>query len=130
MVLGRIGPEAERQGIGVFIKMLGADTIEDRRTALESLAKLGPKASSAIPALIALAEGMEAAPARSDDSNLAFLIFRTIHQVGNGDDPLLVDALVRMLKSKDGRPTARERRWPWVISARRQRAWSPPLSLR
>ena len=106
-VLGRIDREAERQGIGLFIEMLGADTIEARRTALETLAKLGPKASSAIPALIKLAEGMEAAPSQPDDSNLAYLTFKTIHEVGNGDDPLLVDALVRMLKSKNGDQRAR-----------------------
>ena len=82
--------------------MLGADPVEDRRTALESLAKLGPKAAAAIPALIALAERVEAAPARSDDTNLVFSIFRAIHQVGDGHNLLLVDALVRMLKSKDG----------------------------
>ena len=101
-VLGGIDREAERQGIGLFIEMLGADTIEVRRTALESLAKFGPKASSAIPALLKLVEGMEAVPARSDDMNLAFPIFKTINEVGNGDDPLLVEALVRMLKSKGG----------------------------
>ncbi len=82
--------------------MLGADTIEARRTALECLAKFGPKASSAIPALINLAERMKGVPAQSDDSNLAFLTFKAIHEVGNGDDPLLVEALVRMLKSKGG----------------------------
>ena len=74
--------------------------MEARRTALQSLARFGPKASSAIPALINLAERMEDVPAGSNDANLAFLIFQTIHQVGNGDDPLLVEVLVRMLKSK------------------------------
>jgi HEAT repeat protein len=93
MVLGRIGPEAEREGIHVFIKMLGADTVEDRRLALESLAKLGPKAASAIPALIALIDGTEPAAARSNDSNLIFAIFRAIHQVGSGDNVPLVDTL-------------------------------------
>ena len=71
---------AKRNGkaSAVFIEMLGADSIEARRTALETLAKLGPKASSAIPALINLAEGMEPAPAQPDDSNLAYLTFKTI----------------------------------------------------
>jgi HEAT repeat protein len=106
-VLGRINHEAERQGIGFFVEMLGADTIEARRTALESLATFGPKASSAIPALIHLAEGLEVAPSQPDDSNLAYLTFKTIHEVGSGDDPLLVEALVRMLKSKGGDQRAR-----------------------
>ncbi len=101
-VLGGIDSEAVRQGIGLFVEMLRADGIEVRRTALESLAKFGPKASSAIPALLNLVEGMKAVPARSDDLNLAYLIFKTIHEVGNSDDPLLVEALVRMLESKGG----------------------------
>ncbi len=110
-VLCGIDREAELQGIGVFIEMLGAATIEARRTALESLARFGTKASSAIPALIRLAEGTEAIPAGSDDANLALLVFETIPQVGNGDDPLLVEVLVRMLKSKAG-----VQRWGAVVA--------------
>ena len=99
-VLGGIDREAELQGIGVFVEMLAADTVEARRMALESLAKFGPKASPAIPALIKLAEGMAAVPLWSDDSNLVLLVFQAIRQVGNGDDRPLVEVLVRMLKSK------------------------------
>ena len=47
-----------------------------------------------------LAEGMEAVAVWSYDANQAVLIFETIHHVGNCDDPLLVEVLVRMLKSK------------------------------
>jgi HEAT repeat protein len=100
-VLCGIDREAQQQGVTLLVEMLGADTIEVRRTALESLAKFGAKASSAIPALLKRVEAMEAVPARSDDLNLAVPIFKTIQEVGNGDDPLLVEALVRMLKSKD-----------------------------
>lgn len=101
LVLGRIDPEAERQGLGLLINMLGAETVEVRQTALRSLANLGPKAGAAMPTLIALAEGMDAAPARSDDAIQVFSIFRAIQEVGHGDNHLLVDALVRMLKSKN-----------------------------
>ena len=101
-VLGGIDREAERQGVGVLVEMLGADTIEVRQTALETLVKLGPKASSAIPALLRLAEGLNAAPSDPDYSNFADLTFRTIHEVGNGDDPQLVEALLRMLESDRG----------------------------
>ena len=101
-VLCGIDRESELQGIGVFNEMSGAGKIEARRMALESLAMFGKKASSAIPTLIRLAEGTEAVPFGSEDANLAFQIFETIHQVGNGDDRRLVEVLVRMLKSKGG----------------------------
>ncbi len=44
LVLGRIDPEAERQGLGLLINMLSAETVETRQTALRSRANLGPKA--------------------------------------------------------------------------------------
>lgn len=97
--LARIDHEAERQGLDALIQMLNADTTQARRAALDTLASLGPKASSALPALIESAEGMKDGLEHFDPSKLALQTFVTISKVGQGDDPRLVGILVRMLES-------------------------------
>ena len=104
--------------------MLGSKDQADQRQAVESLALLGPKAKEAIPALLALSEGREPVAARPEDTNLTlpisltlgegkepaagpggmnltFPIFQTLPKIGSGDNVRLVDALVRLLKSKE-----------------------------
>jgi HEAT repeat protein len=98
--LVKFDDETRRAAIAVLLQRLQSRDPPDVLEATVALARFGPKASLAIPALIKLAEGMEAGPGRSDDSGLAFFTFKTIHEVGNGNDPVLIDALKRMLGSK------------------------------
>ena len=109
--------------------MLRADTIEVRRTALESLAKFGPKASSAIPALINLVEGMKAVPARVRRRRIwSSRSSKRSRKSAKATTPLLVEALVRMLKPK-GFPTDGSGGRLGDSQPAAKRRWSPPLSL-
>jgi len=104
-VLGRIGPEADRQAIDILVGMLGGVDESQRLSAADALGAMGPRASAATPGLLALAERTTSSrPGEAEDP--VFRSTRALKTVCPGDDPRLVAALIRMLKSGD-----RTKRW-------------------
>jgi len=102
--LGRIGPEAERQAAVMLAGMLEDDDESRRLSAADALGALGPKATPAIPALIALAE-RTTSPVFWEKSQAVNRIMPALASVCAADDPRLVAALRRLMRSRD--PTQR-----------------------
>jgi HEAT repeat protein len=99
--LGRIGPEAERQAVDLLVGILRGEDESQRLGAADALGSLGPKASAAFPTLLGLAEQEKPGPPGGDDGRAIFRLTTALQRVCKGDDPRLVAALIRLLKSRD-----------------------------
>jgi HEAT repeat protein len=101
VVLGRLGPEVERQAVDVLVGMVHDDDESSRTRAVAALGALGPRASAAIPTLLALAE--RKAPARPGESDVQgeFRLTKALERICTGGDPRFVAALIRMLRSSE-----------------------------
>ena len=99
VVLGRIGPEGERQAVDLLIGMVRGDDESLRARAIAALGSLGPRAATAIPTLLALAD--QRAPVRPEETayHAELRLVTALKRVCTGGDPRLVAALIRMLKS-------------------------------
>jgi HEAT repeat protein len=101
VVVGRIGPEAERQAVDILVGMIRGDDESLRARAIAALGSLGPRAPTAIPTLLALAE--RKAPVRPGESDwqAELRLAKALERASTGGDPRLVAALIRMLKSSE-----------------------------
>jgi HEAT repeat protein len=97
-VLGKIGPEADRQAVDVLLGMLRLEDESQRLRAGDALGALGPRASAVIPTLLELAE-RERSDWLASGPPAVWRLLGALKQVSAGDDPRLVAALLRMLKS-------------------------------
>lgn len=104
-VLGRIGPEAEREAVDLLIGMLRGGDESQALGAADALGALGPRASEAFPALLAQAEREKPGPPGDGDWHATSRLTTALTKVCAGDDPRLVAALIRLLTSID--PTKR-----------------------
>ncbi len=100
-VLGRIGPEAERQAVDILVGMLRDEDESRRAGAVDALGALGPRASTAIPLLLELAERKAPAWPGEEDWRAVHRLMGALEKVCKGDDPRLATAMIRMLKSSD-----------------------------
>jgi HEAT repeat protein len=105
VVLGRIGPEAERQAVELLVGMIHGDDESLRARAIAALGSLGPRALTAIPTLLALAERRAPAGPGESGEQAEIRLAKALERVFTGGDPRFVAALVRMLKSSE--PTKR-----------------------
>ncbi|WP_309384048.1 HEAT repeat domain-containing protein [Paludisphaera borealis] len=99
--LGRIGPEAERQAVELLVATLRGGDESQLPAAAEAFVALGPKASAAFPALLEVAERERSGPPKDSDWGARFRLTSAMRAVCKDDDPRLVDALVRLLRSRD-----------------------------
>jgi HEAT repeat protein len=101
VVLGRIGPEGERQAVDLLIGMVRGDDESLRTRAIAALGSLGPRAPAAIPTLLALAERRAPARPGETDFHAELRLVTALERVCTGADPRLVAGLNRMLKSSE-----------------------------
>ena len=97
-VLEKIGPEADRQAVGILFGMLRLEDESRRLSAVDALGALGPRASAAIPTLLEWAE-RETSGWPEKGAPAIYRLLEALRQICAGDDPRLVATLLRLLKS-------------------------------